>query len=283
MNAFYSPFLHFSWSFDILEGSAEDIDDLYVYFQTASDGTWSEDKCVRYSEYATVVHPFADSENTPQGTFLNMYLNGKWGRDSGGSNRVTRLKFVLRAKKDTQVRARLYFNFIRADFDDRMSDNCGQYISAAKHYLSYTQDAEFLAQVLPVARRAMQFYLTCLDGAENGIISNAYLVGHFNSGTAGVGVGIGDGFWDPDQPFDVVEVGVRQEPAADPAAQRKHQIFQPLRLGPGAAVDPDDVSLPFQNKPHALQRSGGRDHEQTVAVEHITLLRSRFCSCRRAR
>lgn len=196
MNAFYSPFLHFSWSFDILEGSAEDIDDLYVYFQTASDGTWSEDKCVRYSEYATVVHPFADSENTPQGTFLNMYLNGKWGRDSGGSNRVTRLKFVLRAKKDTQVRARLYFNFIRADFDDRMSDNCGQYISAAKHYLSYTQDAEFLAQVLPVARRAMQFYLTCLDGAENGIISNAYLVGHFNSGTAGVGVGIGDGFWD---------------------------------------------------------------------------------------
>ena len=47
MNAFYSPFLHFSWSFDILEGSAEDIDDLYVYFQTASDGTWSEDKCVR--------------------------------------------------------------------------------------------------------------------------------------------------------------------------------------------------------------------------------------------
>ncbi len=196
MNAFYSPFLHFSWSFDILEGSAEDIDDLYVYFQTADDRTWTDDKCVRYSQYATVVNSFAVSENTPQGTFLNMFLNTEWGRDSVNENKITRLKFVLKTKEDTKIRAAVYFNFIRADFDDRMSDNCGQYISAAKHYLSYTQDAEFLEQILPTARRAMQFYLTCLDGEENGIISNAYLVGHFNSGTAGVGVGIGDGFWD---------------------------------------------------------------------------------------
>lgn len=195
-NAFHSPFLHFSWSFDIIEGNAEDIDDLYVYFQTEDEQNWSDDKCVRYSEYATVAYPFADSENRPQGTFLNMYLNPKWGRDSVNENKITRLKFVLKAKEGKEVRADLYFNFIRTDFDDRMSDNCGQYISAAKHYLSYTQDKDFLAEILPTARRAMQFYLTCLDGEANGIISNAYLVGHYNSGTAGTGVGIGDGFWD---------------------------------------------------------------------------------------
>ena len=117
---------------------------VYVYFQTKDDANWSDDKCVRFSEYATVAKDFSQTENVWQGTFLNMYLNEKWGRDSLHENMVTRLKFVLRAKEGKKVQGKLLYNFIRSDFDDRMSDNCGQYISAAKHYLSYTQDTELL-------------------------------------------------------------------------------------------------------------------------------------------
>lgn len=195
-NAFYNPFLHFSWKLELTEGDASALDDLYVYFQTERDGeNWPADQCVRYSEYASVAPSFEEAEGTWQGTFLNMFLNEKWGRNVSVPNMITRLKFVLKAKEGSTFRGKLDFNFIRGDFDDRFSDNCGQYISAAKHYLSYTQDRELLAEVLPVARGAMQFYLTCLDGAS-GLIDNRYLVGHFNSGTAATGVGIGDGFWD---------------------------------------------------------------------------------------
>lgn len=195
-NAFYAPFLHFSWKFTMKDGDAADLDDLYVYFQTADNPNWSEDQCVRYSEYASVTKPFAEADDVWQGTFLNMFLNEKWGRDATTLNMITRLKFVLKAKAGKTFDGSVTFNFIRADFDDRFSDNCGQYISAAKHYLSYTQDVALLKEVLPNARRAMQFYLTCLDGAEKGIIDNRYLVGHFNSGTADTGIGIGDGYWD---------------------------------------------------------------------------------------
>lgn len=195
-NAFYSPFLHFSWKYELTQGEPSDLDDLYVYFQTKDDANWSDDKCVRFSEYATVAKDFSQTENVWQGTFLNMYLNEKWGRDSLHENMVTRLKFVLRAKEGKKVQGKLLYNFIRSDFDDRMSDNCGQYISAAKHYLSYTQDTELLKTVLPNARRALQFYLTCLNGEQNGIIDNSYLVGHFNCGTPATGIGISDGFWD---------------------------------------------------------------------------------------
>lgn len=197
-NAFYSPFLHFSWQLQLDEGSdGGDIDDLYVYFRTENSPEWSDDKCVRYSEYASVTLPFEEADGVWQGTFLNMFLNGKWGRDSVNANQVTQLKFVLKVKDGAELGGHLLFDFIRTDFDDRMGDNCGQYISAAKHFLSYTQDVELLKTVLPVARGAMQFYLTCLDGEEAGLISNAYLVGHFNyEGSPRAGTGIGDGYWD---------------------------------------------------------------------------------------
>ena len=104
-NAFYSPFLHFSWKYELTQGEPSDLDDLYVYFQTKDDANWSDDKCVRFSEYATVAKDFSQTENVWQGTFLNMYLNEKWGRDSLRENMVTRLKFVLRAKEGKRCRA----------------------------------------------------------------------------------------------------------------------------------------------------------------------------------
>ena len=198
IGAFRAPFLHFSWQFKMNEGSrAADVEDLYVYFQTKDSGdTWSDDRCVKYSEYASVVTPFEKANGVAQGTFLNMFLNNEWGRDVANTKQITRLKFVLKAKDGQKIAGNMRFNFIRADFDDRLSSNCGSYIIAAKNYLSYARNKNLLTQILPVARGAMQFYLTHLDAAELGVISNAYLVGHFNSGKEGVGIGIGDGFWD---------------------------------------------------------------------------------------
>lgn len=195
-NAFYAPFLHFAWKVDLSEETASNVDDLYVYFQKEGESGWKEENCVRYSQYATIVRKFPEANGEWLGTFLNMYLTDTWGRNSQIPNNIIRLKFVLRAKEGETLSGKMQYNFIRADFDDRMSDNCGQYISAAKHYLSYTRDAELLKIVLPNARRAMQFYFTCLDGAEKEVIDNSYLVGHYNCGTAGTGIGIGDGFWD---------------------------------------------------------------------------------------
>ena len=99
-NAFYNPFLHFSWKLELTEGDASALDDLYVYFQTERDGeSWPADQCVRYSEYASVAPSFEEAEGTWQGTFLNMFLNEKWGRNVSVPNMITRLKFVLKAKE----------------------------------------------------------------------------------------------------------------------------------------------------------------------------------------
>lgn len=194
-DAFLSPFLFFSWSLT-QEEDAQKAEDLYVYFETdAADGKgWTDDRCMRVSAYATRFTPFAEAEGF-QATFLPMYLNEAWGRTYGGA-KITRLRIVLKAKQGETFRGGLLWNFIRGDFDDRLPDNCGNYILAAKNYLSYSQDRELLEEVLPNARRAMQFYLTILDGAEADVVSTQELVGHFNTGDAATGVGIGDGFWD---------------------------------------------------------------------------------------
>lgn len=196
VDAFCSPFLHFSWKANLQNGTEANVEDLYVYFRTGEDDAWSEDKCMRYSEYASVTADFSSANGVSQGTFLPMFLNEKWGRDPIGNKKITALKFVLKAKEGTRLDGEVSFNFIRCDFDDRFGDNCGQYIAAAKNYLGYKQDTELLKEVLPVARGAMQFYLTCLDGAANGVIDNSYLVGHFNAGAEKNGAGISDGFWD---------------------------------------------------------------------------------------
>ena len=193
-HAFYSPFLNFSWKYDVT-GGLENVEDLYVYFQTEDDPTWTKEKRMSYSEYASRTLSMAAGNNIWQGTFLPMFLNPAWGRDAVDMTKITRLKFSLQAKPGKTFTGTMSFNFIRADFDDRLPDNCGEYIVAAKNYLSYAQDKDLLETVLPIARRAMQYYLTCLDG-ESGLVSTEYLVGHFCTGDADTGIGIGNGFWD---------------------------------------------------------------------------------------
>ena len=190
-DAFLSPFLFLSWELEC-ETGLENIEDMVVSFQTKEKSEWSE---MSFSEYATRFSPFAETEGSFQATFVPMYLHPDWGRTYGGTE-ITRLRLTLKAKPGKTFQAKILYNFIRGDFDDRLPDNNGEYIIAAKNYLSYAQDKELLEEVLPYARRAMQFYLTVLDGEKEGIVSTQELVGHFCAGVAATGVGIGNGFWD---------------------------------------------------------------------------------------
>ena len=76
-----------------------------------------------------------------------------------------------------------------------MPTNPSIYIAAVKNVVEYSQDAEFLDQVLPYARRAMNYLLYQLQG-EEGLISTENLVGHYNKGLHTKGSGMASGYWD---------------------------------------------------------------------------------------
>jgi len=191
ITSFYSPFMSMGLSFDNI-GNADNLDDLYVYYQTKTDGNYTEDKMVKFSELCTT--GFSINGSIPyDGYYLPMYLSEAWGQST--KNVITKFKIVLKAKEGTEISGNLRFDFIRCDYDDRQANNCGEYITAAASLLSYAQDPNLLNYIMPKARAAMQHYLTELDGV-NGLMSTEYYVGHDGQGVVEVGTGIGDGYWD---------------------------------------------------------------------------------------
>ena len=193
-----TPFIRIGFSF---EGSGSyEIDDLYLYYQTNEEPTWTEDKKVAFSDFCTTGFEIGSGNVEQQNYFFPMYLQEKWGAYFSGEHatrEITKLKFVLVAKEGTKFSGKLAIDFVSSQYDDRQIINPCNYIIAAKNNLEYSRDSSLLATALPKARAAMNFLLDAGKGST-GLISTEYLVGHFNEGMHATGTGIGNGYWDVD-------------------------------------------------------------------------------------
>lgn len=189
-NTLISPFLRMGLGFSASGEVA--VDDLYVYYQTENNSSWSESRKVSFSQFCTTGFQI-DSSFDSQGFFFPMYLQDEWGSDS--RTRITRIKLVLAAEEGSTFSGSLNLDYLCTEYDDRQPLNPCNYILAAKNIVEFSQDEALLAEIMPHARAAMNFLLNQLQGDE-GLIDTGYLVGHFNDGLKGVGTGLGNGYWD---------------------------------------------------------------------------------------
>lgn len=193
VEAQYTPFLRIGFSFD--SSTQFQLDDLYVEWQTSDSPSWSQDKCVKFSEFSTRGFALGGEAIKQEDYAFPMYLNKNWFEDFYGGRTITALRITLKGKEG--FRGTLSYDFIASEYDDRQPLNNCNYILAAKNNLEFSRDEELLKRVLPNARKAMNFLLNTLDG-KSGLISTEYLVGHFSDGAHAYGTGIGNGYWDVD-------------------------------------------------------------------------------------
>lgn len=186
------PFLQMNFAYNGKDSAF--IDDLYVYYKTdKSEDEWSEDRKAAFSDFCTTGFEIGENDVNRQGFFFPMYLLKDWGWNNETS--ITQLKLVLQSESSKTFQGTISFDYITSDYDDRQALNPCNYIIAAKEICEFSQDEALLAQILPNARKAMNFLLEPLQG-KNGLISTQYLVGHENDGLKGFGMGIGNGYWD---------------------------------------------------------------------------------------
>ncbi len=188
-----TPFFRACFSYEAAGGEVEDI---WLYYQTEKNSGWSDSRRVSFSEFCTRGFPIGEGNVGKNGYFFPMYLCDDWGWDVGMSaNVITKVKFVIKAKEGSTISGTWNFDYLATEYDDRQPLNVTNYLIAAKEILSYSQDRALLEAVMPYARRAMNFLLDQLGGRE-GLISTAYLKGHFNDRYKAMGTGMGNGYWD---------------------------------------------------------------------------------------
>lgn len=190
---FYAPFVKTGWKFQNW-GEPENIDDLYLYYQVEGDNGYSEEKCVKYSEFCITGSKITGDVSYNTACFP-MYVDENWGKSADKSNIISKIKLVMKAKPGKKIGGKMYFDFFRAECDDRQINNLGTYITAAKNVMEFSQDAGLLAHIMPKVRRAMQNYLELMNG-KTGLVDTSYYVGHDGKGYIESGNGIGNGFWD---------------------------------------------------------------------------------------
>lgn len=176
-------------------GTATDVADIYLVWQTESGGdTWFE---AAQSDYTT--SPVSLTYAYAARSYWPMYLHPDWDGQV-----VTALGLEIRPKEgktldltDGQI------NYIRTGYDTRQSNSTYQFILALGNYIAYTNDNEYLAEILPKARKALLFLTHALQG-EEGLLDISFLYGHNGIGAVStdsgmkknVGDGLGNGYWD---------------------------------------------------------------------------------------
>ena len=187
-----SPFVQMNFWISLDSGDYSVIDDLYVYFTTKTDKTFSEDKKLSFSRES--LQGFSlDQVRASYGVkaFFPMYINDNWGREG---TEIDKVKVVVKAKEGKTLTGSLYMSYFGFEYDDRHVINNSNYIIAAKEMVSFSQDNALLRDVIGYARKAMNFMYYVLKG-KDGLITTEYLVGHDNR-EENMGYGIGDGYWD---------------------------------------------------------------------------------------
>lgn len=200
-NTYHAPFLELNLAINDENSLVTDqVEDIVVYWQTENDTKYTEEKSVGYNAFATT--NYGDNFPSTAKVVFPMYADPDWGTDK----KVTQMKIEISFKNG--LTGSVGANEVDLSYDGRQINNAGVFIAAVANYYKYTQDDEFLAEVIGKARKAMQFYLTYCYGTE-GLVSTKNFVGHDGStnvdfftpidgliGMQGIGSGIGDGYWD---------------------------------------------------------------------------------------
>lgn len=189
-----SPFLRLGMAYS--PSSDSDIGEIYVYYRTNDADDWSEERKVSLSAFCINGVKVGSGSLARRGYFFPMYLQEGWGWEVGrNARRITGVKIVAEAAPGKKISGSFAVDYVTSEFDDRQSNNICNYLIAAQEIVSFSQDTALLSEIMPKARRAMNFLLNQLKGKE-GLISTEYLMGHYNDGLKATGTGIGNGYWD---------------------------------------------------------------------------------------
>jgi hypothetical protein len=170
-------------------GTNSNIDDIYIYWNVQNadktSTTWSEDRCVSQKQISTM--PVNNiPANFAKQMYFPMYTNPNWK-----DHVITQIKIVVKGKK--ALNADINLNYVRMNYDTRQANDMELLITSAKNMYEFTGDKSIIQDNLTRMRKAMQFYLTHLDGST-GMVDADFFVGH--DGLRDIGHGIGNGYWD---------------------------------------------------------------------------------------
>ena len=166
---YYSPLLEF----DIRIEDASNVEDIYVWYQTSSSRTWTEDKRVSVNEKAFISYPY--SGKYEHIIFLPMYAESAWGAST--STKIAQIRIEIKIKSGASLSGNVALNCVRPTMDTRHSNNNSILISSLRQDYDYTGDLDFLAANITRARKAMNFLMQMYDSAR-GLNNQSYLVGH---------------------------------------------------------------------------------------------------------
>jgi hypothetical protein len=208
VDAFQAPFVDLEIQYDAIDPFASTAERRWrFWWQTADDPSWTLDKSVTSDAFPLLpVAPLAGGVGLAT-AHLPMHLHPRW---SGRT--ITRVRLDPLESESART-ARWRLNFLRLDYDTRMSINNPILVRAVARKFLWDGDAAYLGQQLTRLRQATQFMLTHLRGAELGFLDHGWFVGHDGMGFAGpdqprVGHGIQNNW------FDLVSTGPRDLEAA---------------------------------------------------------------------
>jgi hypothetical protein len=183
LDGFHAPFLEIDYSITGPNGEKAAIDSIKVYWKTLDEEEYSEDKSADLLRDRTLD---LETDLPREWIHIPLYLNEKWK-----GQHILEMKIVFEHSSEMNLTADV--NFIRLNYDSRHANNLNLLITGSAYYYMWTGEEAFLVENMPRLRKATQFYLTHLQGAE-GLTDRSYFNGH--DGIRGVGHGIGNGFWD---------------------------------------------------------------------------------------
>ena len=194
--AYYTPLLEIDLR--MYTTNPEDIEDVYVWYTTARDPEWSEDKKVSVNEKAFIAYDYTPVYEHL--LFLPMYAEEGWKSDKELQTYIRQIKVEIVPKEGKQLEGTYGLSYVRSTYDTRHSNNASLLISSLRKDYEYTGDMEYLKANITRARKAMNFYMQMYD-EERHLNDQSYLVGHDADRTSQwisdkIAMTIANGYWD---------------------------------------------------------------------------------------
>lgn len=194
--AYYTPLLEIDLR--MYTANAEDIEDVYVWYTTARDPEWSEDKKVSVNEKAFIAYDYTPVYEHL--LFLPMYAEEGWKSDKDLQTYIRQIRVEIIPKEGKQLDGTFGLSYVRSTYDTRHSNNASLLISSLRKDYEYTGDMEYLKANITRARKAMNFYIQMYD-EERHLNDQSYLVGHDADRTSQwnndkIAMTIANGYWD---------------------------------------------------------------------------------------
>ena len=194
--AYYTPLLEIDLR--MYTPDADNIEDVRVWYTTASSPNWSEDKCVSVNEKAFIAYDYTPIYEHM--LFLPMYAEEAWQSDKALNTYIRQIKVEVVPKEGKSVSGKFGLSYVRSTFDTRHSNNNSLLISSLRTDYDYTGDLGYLTENITRARKAMNFFMQMYD-VERGLNNQSYLVGHDGDKTSPyqsdqVAMSLANGYWD---------------------------------------------------------------------------------------